>query len=118
MVIAPGRAKEAKEALCPSGAPEVHYPVQPFHQTPGPVTTSQTYLQTLILEHWDVEIRCCDDACKVQLCKCFPGPMSRESLIRELIVRHWNAEKQWCQEAQKIQLLELLLAAHDITNLV
>jgi hypothetical protein len=30
----------------------------------------------------------------------------------------WSAEKQRCQEAQKVQLLELLLAAHGITNLV
>jgi hypothetical protein len=118
VVIAPGRAKEAKEALRPSGAPEVHFPVQPFRQTPGPITTSQTYLRTLILERWDAEIRRCDDACKVQLCECFQGPMTRESFIRELIVGRWNAEKQRCQEAQKVQLLELLLAAHGITNLV
>jgi hypothetical protein len=118
VVIAPGRAKEAKEALRPSGAPEVPFPVQPFRQTPGPITTSQTYLRTLILERWDAEIRRYDDACKVQLCECFQGPMTCESFVQELIVGRWNAEKQRCQEAQKVQLLELLLAAHGITNLV
>ncbi|KAG1745383.1 uncharacterized protein EDB91DRAFT_1080311 [Suillus paluster] len=87
-------------------------------KTPGPITTSQTYLRTLVLEHWDAEIRHCDEACKAQLSDCIQGPVTHQSYVRELIVRLWNMEKQWCQEACKVQLLELLLAAHGITTLV
>lgn len=135
VVAAPGRAREAlpapgqaKEALMAPGrarealpapgwvreaphAPEHHYPLQPYRQTPGPITTSQTYLRTLVLERWD-------EACKAQLSECIQGPVTHQTYVRELIVGRWHAEKQRCQEACKVQLLELLLAAHGITTLV
>ncbi|KAG1846745.1 hypothetical protein F4604DRAFT_1936254 [Suillus subluteus] len=115
VVVAPGWAREQPR---PPGPPELHYPLQPFRQTPGPITTSQTYLRTLVLQRWDAEIRHCDDACKVQLSERIQGPVTHQTFVRELIVGRWSAEKQQCQEAQKVQLLELLLAAHGVTTLV
>ncbi|KAG2357409.1 hypothetical protein BDR07DRAFT_1490746 [Suillus spraguei] len=45
VVIAPGQAREGnkhtKQALHP---PELHYPLKPHRQMPGPIPTSQTYL--------------------------------------------------------------------------
>jgi hypothetical protein len=35
-------------------------PLLPFRQTPGPVMVSQTYLQRLIVEHWEVEVKACE----------------------------------------------------------
>jgi len=115
VVVAPGRAREVPR---PPGPPELHYPLQPFRQTPGPIVTSQTYLRTLVLERWDAEIRRCEDACKAQLSERVQGPVTHQSFVRELIVERWKAEKQRCQEARKVQLLELLLAAHGVTTLV
>ncbi|KAG1872444.1 hypothetical protein DFJ58DRAFT_836992 [Suillus subalutaceus] len=86
--------------------------------TPGPITTSQTYLRTLVLQRWDAEIRRCDDACKAQLSEHIQGPATHQMFVQELIVGRWSIEKQRCQEARKVQLLELLLAAHGVTTLV
>ncbi|KAG1815869.1 hypothetical protein EV424DRAFT_1540896 [Suillus variegatus] len=35
-------------------------PLPPFHQTPGPVTVSQTYLRRLIVERWEAEVKACE----------------------------------------------------------
>jgi len=115
VVMAPGWAREGAR---PPGPPEVHYPLQLFCQTPGPITTSQTYLQTLIIEQWDAKLRCCEEACKVQLSEHIWGPVTHQSYVQELILGCWSTEKQQCQEACKVQLLELLLAVHGITSLV
>ncbi|KAG1853510.1 hypothetical protein F4604DRAFT_1933183 [Suillus subluteus] len=112
VVIAPGQAGEAPHPA------KLHYPLQPFRQTPGPIKTSQTYLQTLVLERWDAEIRLCDEACKVQLSERVQGPVTHQTFVQEIIVGRWVAEKKQCEEARKVQLLELLLVAHGITTLV
>ncbi|KAG2158761.1 uncharacterized protein EDB93DRAFT_1245996 [Suillus bovinus] len=93
VVCAPGQA---------NGGPEVLYPLPPFRQTPGPIQASQTYLQTLILEHWDAEIRRCEEACKAQLLERIQGPNTHQTFVREMIVVHWNAEKKHCEEACKV----------------
>ncbi|KAG1860870.1 hypothetical protein F4604DRAFT_1684343 [Suillus subluteus] len=119
VVIAPGQAREGhKHTKQGPHPPEVQYPLTLHRQNPGPIPTSQTYLQTLVLERWDAELRRCDEACKAQLSECMQGPISHQTCVRELIVGHWNAEKKQCEEACKVQLLEILLASHGITSLV
>ncbi|KAG2365569.1 hypothetical protein BDR07DRAFT_1374233 [Suillus spraguei] len=114
-IRAPGQAK-AKGGPAPTL--DILFPLQPFHQTPGPVQALQTYLQALVLERWDAEIRCCDEACKAQLLEHFQGPVTHQLLVWEMIAQHWDVEKKRCEEAHKVQILELLLAAHGITSLV
>ncbi|KAG0694482.1 hypothetical protein DFH29DRAFT_880695 [Suillus ampliporus] len=86
----------------------------------NPQATAQgfeTYLRTLVLEHWDTEIRLCDEACKAQLSEHIQGPVAHQTFVWEMIAGHWNAEKKQCEEAHKVQLLELSLTAHGITTL-
>ncbi|KAG1873945.1 hypothetical protein F4604DRAFT_1925517 [Suillus subluteus] len=119
VVVAPGQAKKglkcAKQGPYP---PDLHYPLNPHRQTPGPIPTSQTYLRTLVLECWNAELRHCDEACKAQISERMQGPLTHQTYVRELIIGHWNAEKKKCEEARKVQLLEILLASHGITTLV
>ncbi|KIK34442.1 hypothetical protein CY34DRAFT_17722 [Suillus luteus UH-Slu-Lm8-n1] len=87
VVVAPGRAREVPAAL------EIQFPLAPYRQTPGPIKTSQTYLQTLVLERWDAEIRLCDESCRAQLSEHIQGPVAHQNLVREMITVRWNAEK-------------------------
>ncbi|KAG1761820.1 hypothetical protein EV702DRAFT_1272757 [Suillus placidus] len=78
---------------------EPMYPLPPpFHQTPSPVVAPQSYLQRLILERWEAEVKGCEHAKKLQLL--------------ELVPERWEAEVRHCEEAKRAQLLELVLAAH------
>ncbi|KAG1842939.1 hypothetical protein C8R48DRAFT_780885 [Suillus tomentosus] len=116
VVRAPGQVKaKAREGPPPL---EILFPLPPFRQTPGPIQASQTYIRTLILERWDVEIRHCEETCKVQLLERIQDPVTHQAFLRETITQCWSAEKKRCEEARKVQLLELLLAAHGITTLV
>jgi hypothetical protein len=42
-------------------------PVPPYRQTPAPVTVSQNYMYRLVLDHWDAEIKWCEEARKAHL---------------------------------------------------
>ncbi|KAG1770585.1 hypothetical protein EV702DRAFT_1138877 [Suillus placidus] len=91
MVVAPGRAREVphtprevKPAL------DIQFPLPPYRQTPGPIKMSQTYLQTLVLERWDAEIRLCDESCRAQLSEHIQGPVAHQNLVREVIRVRWN----------------------------
>jgi hypothetical protein len=91
-----------------------------FRQTPGPVTASQNYIQNLILERWEAEVKACEQAKKLQLLEVAPGPAISilQVSIRRLIIEHWDAEVKWCKEAKRAQLLEVLLATHGISKLM
>ncbi|KAG1829050.1 hypothetical protein DFJ58DRAFT_848827 [Suillus subalutaceus] len=86
----------------------------PFRQTPGPISIAQSYLRKLILEHWEAEIKACEQAKKLQLLEIAPGPALTliQASLRRLVVEHWDAELKRCEEAKQAQMLELLLAAH------
>jgi hypothetical protein len=118
VVVAPGQAREVPHT--PREVPaalEIQFPLASYHQTPGPIKTSQTYLRTLVLERWDAEIRLCEETCRAQLSEHIQGPVAHQNLVREMISVRWNVEKKRCEESRKVQLLELLLAAHGITTL-
>jgi hypothetical protein len=91
----------------------------PFRQTPGPITASQNYIQKLILECWEAEVKACKQAKKLQLLEVAPGPAISilQASIRRLVIEHWDAEVKQCGEAKWAQLLEVLLAAHGISKL-
>ncbi|KAG2145166.1 hypothetical protein DEU56DRAFT_910289 [Suillus clintonianus] len=100
---------------------EPMYPLPPpFRQTPGPVMVPQSYLQRLILERWEAELKSCEQAKKLQLSEMVPGPALTllQANLRRLIVERWEAEVRRCEEAKRAQLLELVLAAHGISRLV
>ncbi|KAG0699297.1 hypothetical protein DFH29DRAFT_1002078 [Suillus ampliporus] len=42
-------------------------PVQPYRQTPAPLIVSQNYMRRLVTEHWDAELRRCEEARKAQM---------------------------------------------------
>ncbi|KAG1798210.1 uncharacterized protein HD556DRAFT_1440546 [Suillus plorans] len=60
-------------APTPSPLPAPHLsevpetPTPPYRQTPAPVTVSQSYLRKLVLERWEAEFKCCEEARKAQL---------------------------------------------------
>jgi hypothetical protein len=88
---------------------------------PGPVTVSQTYMRRVILERWDAEVKACELARKTQLMDPISGPSitpAQQAYLKRLIIERWDAEVKRCEEARKAHLLELLLAAHGISNLV
>jgi hypothetical protein len=91
----------------------------PFRQTPGPITASQNYIQKLILERWEAEVKACEQAKKLQLLEVAPGPAISilQASIRRLVIERWDAEVKRCGEAKRAQLLEVLLAAHGISKL-
>ncbi|KAG1876865.1 hypothetical protein C8R48DRAFT_768439 [Suillus tomentosus] len=97
-------------------------PVPPYCQTLGPILVSQSYLQRLILECWEAEVKACEKAKKLQQLEIAPGPGPVPTLIqaslRRLVTDRWDAELKYCEEAKQAQLLELLLAAHGISKLV
>ncbi|KAG2040380.1 hypothetical protein BDR03DRAFT_1007986 [Suillus americanus] len=41
------------------------YLLPPFHQMPGPISVSQSYLRRLIVERWDTKICYCEKAKKL-----------------------------------------------------
>ncbi|KAG2113769.1 uncharacterized protein F5147DRAFT_759040 [Suillus discolor] len=63
----------AASSATPSPLPAPHLsevpetPTPPYRQTPAPVTVSQSYLRKLVLEHWEAEFKCCEEARKAQL---------------------------------------------------
>ncbi|KAG1817832.1 hypothetical protein EV424DRAFT_1540297 [Suillus variegatus] len=72
-----------KTATCKNGdvivkRPKLNEPMYPlpppFCQTPSPVMVSQSYLQKLITEHWEAEVKDCEHAKKLQLLEMVPGP--------------------------------------------
>ncbi|KAG2109945.1 uncharacterized protein F5147DRAFT_652124 [Suillus discolor] len=94
---------------------EPMYPLPPpFRQTPSPVMVSQSYLQKLIMERWEAELKNCEHAKKLQLLEMVPGPALTllQANLRRLIVERWEAEVRRCEEAKRAQLFELVLAAH------
>jgi hypothetical protein len=100
---------------------EPMYPLlPPFCQTPGPIVVPQSYLQRLILEHWEVEVKGCEHAKNAQLLEIVLGPALtiRQANLCRLIIEHWEVEVRHCEEAKWAQLLELVLAAHGISRLV
>ncbi|KAG2140335.1 hypothetical protein BD769DRAFT_1384088 [Suillus cothurnatus] len=91
------------------------YPLlPPFRQTPGPIVVPQSYLQRLILERWEAEVKGCEHVKNAQLLEIVPGPALtiRQANLRRLIIEHWEVEVKHCEEAKWAQLLELVLAAH------
>jgi len=92
----------------------------PFCQTPGPIVVPQSYLQRLILERWEVEVKGCEHAKNAQLLEIVPGPALtiRQANLHRLIIERWEVEVRCCEEAKWAQLLELVLAAHSISRLV
>jgi len=92
-------------------------PLPPFRQTPGPITTSQDYLRTLVMECWDAEVKLCEEMKKVQLTAPIPGPATLQESVRRLIEERWDMQIKYCEEARKAQLLAQLLAAHGIARL-
>ncbi|KAG2063499.1 hypothetical protein BDR04DRAFT_1123215 [Suillus decipiens] len=118
-----------KKAICKNGnvivkrpkLDEPMYPLlPPFRQTPGPIVVPQSYLQRLILEHWEAEVKGCEHAKNAQLLEIVPGPALtiRQANLRRLIIERWEVEVRCCEEAKRAQLLELVLAAHGISRLV
>ncbi|KAG2351640.1 hypothetical protein BDR07DRAFT_1385587 [Suillus spraguei] len=112
VVVAPGQAREGnkhtKQVLHP---PELHYPLKPHHQMPGPIPTSQTYLQTLVLECWMPNSGAVTRHVKrksLNTCK----------VLQLTKFSRWHAEKKKCEEARKVQPLEILLVSYGITTLV
>ena len=92
-------------------------PLPPSCQTPGPITASQDYLRTLVMEHWDAEVKLCEEMKKVQLTAQIQGSTSHQEYIQRLIEQRWGMQVKYCEEARKAQILELLLAAHGIARL-
>lgn len=92
----------------------------PYRQTPGPITASQTYVNKLIVECWEAEVKACEQAKKLKLLEVAPGPAISilQASVRRLVIEHWDAEVKCCEEAKWAQLLEVLLAAHGISKLV
>ncbi|KAG2116893.1 hypothetical protein BD769DRAFT_1672750 [Suillus cothurnatus] len=80
----------------------------PFCQTPSPITASQNYIQKLILERWEAEVKACEQAKKLQLLEVAPGPAISilQASIRRLVIERWDAEVKRCGEAKWAQLLE------------
>ncbi|KAG1904042.1 uncharacterized protein F5891DRAFT_1184992 [Suillus fuscotomentosus] len=100
---------------------EPMYPLPlPFRQTPSPVMVSQSYLQKLITERWEAELKNCEHAKKLQLLEMVPGPALTllQANLQRLIVERWEAEVRRCEEAKRAQLFKLVLAAHGISRLV
>ncbi|KAG1767063.1 hypothetical protein EV702DRAFT_1050512 [Suillus placidus] len=72
---------------------EPMYPLPPpFRQTPSPVVAPQSYLQRLILERWEAEVKGCEHAKKLQLLELVPGPAVTllQANLRRLIIERWE----------------------------
>ncbi|KAG2106483.1 hypothetical protein BD769DRAFT_1393171 [Suillus cothurnatus] len=107
---------EHRRPKCEVPDGELMIPLPPFHQTPGPVSVAQSYLQNLILERWEAEIHACEKEKKLQLLEIAPGTGLTiiQATLQRLVSERWDAEVKRCEEAKRAQLLELLLAAHDV----
>ena len=104
----------------PTTDAEPMFPLPPFCQTPGPISVSQSYLQRLILERWEAEVKACEKEKTLQLLEIAPGPALPiiQASLQRLVIECWDAEVKHCEKAKQAQLLELLLAAHGISRLV
>ncbi|KAG2073055.1 hypothetical protein BDR04DRAFT_1116581 [Suillus decipiens] len=109
-------AIDNKKATCKNGnvivkRPKLNEPMYllhpPFHQTPSIVAVPQSYLQRLILEHWEAEVKGCEHAKNVQLLEIVPGPALtiRQANLHRLIIECWEVEVRCCEEAKWAQLL-------------
>ncbi|KAG1829730.1 hypothetical protein F4604DRAFT_1947398 [Suillus subluteus] len=104
-----------KKATCKNGdvivkRPKLNEPMYPllppFRQTPGPVMVPQSYVQRLILERWEAEVKGCEHAKNAQLLEIAPGPALtiRQANLRRLIIERWEVEVRRCEEAKRAQL--------------
>ncbi|KAG2745351.1 hypothetical protein P692DRAFT_20877739 [Suillus brevipes Sb2] len=99
---------------------EPMYPLPPpFRQTPSPVMVSQSYVQKLIMERWEAELKNCEHAKKLQLLEMVPGPALTllQANLRRLIVERWEAEVRRCEEAKRAQLFEAIFAVLESYDL-
>ncbi|KAG1868598.1 hypothetical protein F4604DRAFT_1682235 [Suillus subluteus] len=92
---------------------ELMFPLPLFHQTPGPISVSQSYLRRLIVERWEAEVNACEQAKKQQLSEIAPGPNISilQASLQRIISECWDAELKCCEEAKCHEVNLLLILA-------